>query len=54
MRSNGEGKPLKDIVKDKDAFTKTLKEFSIVKMLRRRRKNQKQYILWKTIEKKQV
>lgn len=54
MRSNGDGKPLKEIVTDKVAFAKTLKEFSIIKMLRRRRKNQKQYILWKSIDKKQL
>lgn len=54
MRSNVAGKGLKEIIKDKDALAKTMKEFSIIKMLRRRRKNQKQYILWKAIEKKQV
>lgn len=54
MRGNLGGKALNHIVKDKEAMSKTMKEFSIVKMLRRRRVNKKQYILWNGMQKKEV
>jgi hypothetical protein len=46
MRSNLPGQQLSGILKQQEAFAKTMKEFSIIKMLRRSRKNQKQYIVW--------
>lgn len=54
MRSNLKGKGLKEIINDKEAMTKTMREYKIVKMLRLKRKNKKQYILWNKTEKKQI
>lgn len=46
MRSNMPGQQLSGILKQQDAFMRTLKEFTIIKMMRRSRKNHKQYIVW--------
>ena len=51
MRSNLGGQGLKHIIQDQVALAKTMREFSIIKMLRRKRKNKKQYILWGGMEK---
>lgn len=54
MRSNLDGKPLNEIMKDKEAMTKSVLEFNLVKMLRQNRKSEKSLIIWKNYEKKQV
>lgn len=46
MRSNIPGKNLKNIIKEQDAMMKTLKEFSMIKLMRRKRRNQKEFIIW--------
>ena len=54
MRSNLPGQQLRSILTQQEALAKTMKEFSIIKMLRRSRKNQKQYIVWKKHEKAEI
>lgn len=54
MRSNLGGQGLKHIIKDQNALAKTMKQFSIIKMLRKKRKNKKQYILWGGMQKQLI
>ena len=54
MRSNLDGKPLNNIMKDKGAMAKSMLEFNLVQMLRKKRKNEKKFIIWKNYEKKNV
>ena len=50
MRSNvGPGHGLSHIIKDQKAFAKSMKEFSIVKFLRNKRKNRKEFIVWSKV-----
>ena len=49
MRSNVPGKKLSSILTEKDAFAQAMKEFSIIKMMRKVKKNTKQYVVWKSI-----
>ena len=46
MRSNMPGQRLSNIVKEQELFKQTMKEYSIIQMLRRSRKNRKQFIIW--------
>ena len=48
MRANVPGKKLSSILGEQNAFATALKEFSIIKMMRKIKKNQKQYVIWKT------
>lgn len=54
MRSNLGGQKLNNIVKDTAALAKSMKEFSIVKMMRKGRKNTKQFIVWSGTEKGKI
>ena len=54
MRSNLGGQSLGSIVKNQPMFAKTMKEFSIIKLMRRNRKSKKQLIIWKETEKKEI
>ena len=54
MRSNVGQHGLNHIIKDQAAFAKSMKEFAIIQFLRKKRKNKKEYILWRGIEKKEV
>ena len=39
MRSNLEGKPLNQIMKDKEAMAKSVLEFNLIQMLRKKKKS---------------
>lgn len=52
MRSNLGGQSLGSIIKNQPLFAKTMKEFSIIKLMRKNRKSKKQLIIWKETEKK--
>ena len=54
MRSNLGGQKLNSIVKDTAAFAKSMKEFSIIKMMRKNRKNTKQFIVWSGMQKAKI
>lgn len=54
MRSNLGGKSLNSIVKDTETFAKCMKEFSIIKMLRKGRRNVKQFIVWSSMQKAKI
>jgi hypothetical protein len=54
MRSNLGGKSLNNIVKDTVTFAKCMREFSLIKMLRKGRRNVKQYIVWSIMQKAKI
>ena len=54
MRSNLDGRPLNSIMKDKSAMAKSVLEFNLIQMLRKKRKTEKKFIIWKNYEKKNV
>ena len=55
MRNNvGPEKALSHVMKDTQAFAKSMKEFSIIRYLRQKRKNKKEYILWSGIKKTEL
>ena len=54
MRSNVGQHGLNHIVKDQAAFAKSMKEYSIVKFLRQKRKNKKHFIVWREVENKEL
>lgn len=54
MRSNLGGRTLNNIVKDTATFAKSMKEFTFIKMLRKGRKNVKQYIVWSSMQKAKI
>ena len=51
MRANLGPRSLASIIKEKEIFAKTMQEFSLIKLMRRNRKNLKQYIIWSQHEK---
>ena len=55
MRNNvGPERALSHVMKDTQAFAKSMKEFSIIRYLRQKRKNKKEYILWSGIKKTEL
>ena len=54
MRSNVGEHGLHHIIKDQKAFAKSMKEFTIIKFMRHKRKNKKQFIVWNQMENKEL